>query len=373
MEDRFSASAAKYLPYLLPHLLLSGIVAGVLVYGAQAYAFIALAWLAFAALDSALYAPDGRPFQVAHAANREDLVWRLLVYAMVPLYFAFLSSGLLFVAAEPRTLREFALATAVVGFVGAVFAMPVAHELMHGRRRWERRLAVALMIAFSYPHFCIEHTSGHHRNVGTVLDPATARHGEGFYAFFLRVVSWSLINSWFVEAERLHRRGVAVVGPHNRLLRYLALLVAVYLLVGCLTGWAGLLFFAAQGIIAFSTLEAINYIQHYGLTRGRSESGRLEPVGRMHSWDCYHHLSNWCLFNLPLHSDHHMGGSASPMKAVAPEGAPRLPLGYFVLLWLAFFPPLWRAVMDPYVARWRGGEGDTLPAGYGKASAGASD
>lgn len=343
--------AALFAPYLIPHVTLAVIGAASFAHGYQAYEYACIGWVFLTVLDSVMVADDPRWRRLIEVSE-DGAAWKWLLYATVPLYFVFLLGGFA-VAGDARNVREFALAVAVVGSVGAIFVMPVAHELMHGGRPYDRWTAVVLMGAFSYPHFCIEHTSGHHRNVGTALDPASARQGDGFYTFFPRAISWSLINAWFAEATRLHLRGVAVVGPQNRLLQYLVLLTAIYIAIGLYAGAKGLLFFAAQSVVAFTILEAINYIQHYGLSRARIGANEFEPVRRIHSWDSYHLLSNWCLFNLPQHAKHHALETASRSDADPPDRAPRLPLGYFALLWLALLPPLWRSVMNRRIKKWR--------------------
>jgi len=60
---------------------------------------------------------------------------------------------------------------------------------------------------------------------------------------------------------------------------------------------------AAFGAIAY--LEAINYIEHYGLRREKKENGEYEKVTIKHSWNSPHRISNYLLFKLQRHSDHH--------------------------------------------------------------------
>ena len=62
-------------------------------------------------------------------------------------------------------------------------------------------------------------------------------------------------------------------------------------------------FFAGQALVAVSLLEAVNYIEHYGLQRQRGSDGRLEPVTHHHSWNAAERVSNAWLFNLQRHAD----------------------------------------------------------------------
>lgn len=66
---------------------------------------------------------------------------------------------------------------------------------------------------------------------------------------------------------------------------------------------AGVLFLVeAFGSIFY--LEAINYIEHYGLRREKI-NGVYEKVTIRHSWNAPHRFSNYLLFKLQRHSDHH--------------------------------------------------------------------
>ncbi len=80
--------------------------------------------------------------------------------------------------------------------------------------------------------------------------------------------------------------------------------------------------------------------------RQRDAHGRLEPCRPHHSWNSNHVFSNWALFHLQRHSDHH----AHPLRRYQSlrhfEGLPRLPSGYFGMFLLAYCPALWRHVMD---------------------------
>ena len=67
---------------------------------------------------------------------------------------------------------------------------------------------------------------------------------------------------------------------------------------------AGILFLiTAYGGIFY--LEAINYLEHYGLLRKKLTNGEYEKVTIKHSWNAPHRFSNYLLFKLQRHSDHH--------------------------------------------------------------------
>ena len=74
-------------------------------------------------------------------------------------------------------------------------------------------------------------------------------------------------------------------------------------------GSAGLIFCICIGIISFLFLETINYIEHYGLRRIKTESGRYERVQTCHSWNSNHSIGRIVLYELTRHSDHHYKSS----------------------------------------------------------------
>ncbi|NEW37140.1 alkane 1-monooxygenase, partial [Nocardia cyriacigeorgica] len=60
-----------------------------------------------------------------------------------------------------------------------------------------------------------------------------------------------------------------------------------------------------QAVVGFSLLEAVNYLEHYGLVRQRTASGRYERPAPTHSWNSDHIVTNIFLYHLQRHSDHH--------------------------------------------------------------------
>ena len=134
------------------------------------------------------------------------------------------------------------------------------------------------------------------------------------------------------------------------------------LLWGATLVWLGpavLPFLLLQAAVGIGLLEAVNYIEHYGLLRrhvgGGGKEG-YEPVAARHSWNSNSVVSNLLLFHLQRHSDHHLHPSRR-YQALCDDGdAPSLPTGYGGMVLLALLPPLWSRVMDPLVARHYGGD-----------------
>jgi alkane 1-monooxygenase len=192
-----------------------------------------------------------------------------------------------------------------VGIVAGAVGIVYAHELLHQRSRLERWLGDLLLAQVLYSHFRSEHLRVHHLHVGTPRDPVSARYGEGFHRFFLRVLRECPSSAWAAERALLARRGLTMWSRRNPFWLYWALQGGFLLLALALGGWEGLGLFVLQAVVAIWQLELINYVEHYGLTRKHLGDGRYEHVRPRHSWNAAHRASNWFLINLQRHSDHH--------------------------------------------------------------------
>lgn len=104
-----------------------------------------------------------------------------------------------------------------------------------------------------------------------------------------------------------------------------------------------------QAFVGICLLEAVNYLEHYGLRRERLPSGRYEPVSARHSWNSNTLVANVFLYHLQRHSDHHTNPQRRYQTLRSLDEAPQLPSGYGTMLVLALVPPLWRKIMDPRV------------------------
>jgi len=206
-----------------------------------------------------------------------------------------------------------------------------------------------------YSHFRSEHLLVHHTYVGTPRDPVSARYGEGFYSYFVRVVPQCYRSAFQAETAKLARKSLPMLHYKNPFLLYWAmqfgLLIAAYLIAG----WSGIGLFLLQSIVAIYHLEVVNYVEHYGLTRKHLGNGKYEPVRPRYSWNAAHRVSNWVFINLQRHSDHHYKPARRfpLLQNYADTQAPQLPYGYPIMTVLALFPRAWRARMNPRVRKWR--------------------
>ncbi|MGW4948353.1 alkane 1-monooxygenase [Actinoplanes sp. NPDC004185] len=251
-----------------------------------------------------------------------------------------------------------------IGIVNGV-AINTAHELGHKREHVERWLSKIALAPTGYGHFFVEHNRGHHVRVATPEDPASSRLGESFWRFWPRTVLGSLRSAWRLETQRFRIRSRSPWTPRNDVLNAWAMTVVLVVALTVAYGPGVLPFLLAQAVVGFSLLEAVNYLEHYGLRRQRNQAGRYEKVDPRHSWNSDRLVTNVFLFQLQRHSDHH----ANPLRRYQVlrsfDVSPQLPAGYATMLVAALVPPVWRRLMDRRVLAHYGGDASLANTGPG--------
>ena len=127
----------------------------------------------------------------------------------------------------------------------------------------------------------------------------------------------------------------------------LTYLITVFLYFGKL----GLLFAFTSAVAGFILLETVNYIEHYGLLRLKTKSGRYERVKEIHSWNSNHVIGRIVLYELTRHSDHHYKTSKKYQILDCHEDSPQMPYGYLTSIVLSLFPPLWFKIMNKRIPK----------------------
>ncbi len=291
----------------------------------------------------------------------EAFYYRLVTYIWVYVQMAMLIWGVYVVAQGAiASWHEWVGFTLSFSLVTGGIGITVAHELGHKKSPMERFYSQLLLMTVCYMHFYVEHNRGHHVLVATPEDPATSRKSENFYSFWVRSVFWGYIHAWKLEIERLKRKGLPALHPGNTMIWFALLPV---LLGAVLTlafspavgiNWNIPLFFFAQSLLAFTLLELVNYVEHYGIMRKQTADGRYERVNPMHSWNSSHLISNFFLFQLQRHSDHHANAIKRYQVLNHYDQSPQLPFGYPTMIIIALFPPLWFRMMNPRLKEWEG-------------------
>ncbi len=297
-------------------------------------------------LDAILGQDPSTPVAEQIPMLNEDHFFRRLTWVTAPLHLVTFVVSVAYAATANLSLGEWLLLAVVAGLAAGV-AVNTAHEMGHHRSgpdQWFARLALAVPF---YSHFTIEHNFGHHRDVATPEDCASARMNESIYRFALREMPGGVGRAWAIESRRLARRGLSRGSFSNSLLQGWLLALAIQLPLVLLFGPMTIVFLLIHHLVAWFLLTSANYVEHYGLLRRRLDDGSYERCQPHHSWNSNHRLSNLLLFHLQRHSDHHANPGLRYQSLRDMPDAPALPSGYFGMFLLAWLPPLWFRVMNP--------------------------
>jgi len=302
-------------------------------------------------LDLCVSTDDWNPSKEQASSLSQSKAFRYITYMQVPLQFISQCLAIHVVMTRYLSMTDFLGVVLSLGLVGGA-SINVAHELIHKPTILEQNLGWGLLTTVCYGHFYTEHLLGHHKRVSTPEDAASAPLGVSFYAFFLHSVIHTLRSAFEIERKRLTKLGRSVWSLQNcvvssTLLSYGVYPAVIWLVTRSLLGVA--VYFLA-GFISIMILELINYIEHYGLSRKQVAEGRYEKITPMHSWNAGHRVTNYLLFKLQRHSDHHANAGRRYQVLRSFKAAPQLPTGYAGMMLLGMCPPLFFRIMDPCVA-----------------------
>jgi alkane 1-monooxygenase len=282
------------------------------------------------------------------APTHPSVLYRLVALSFVPVLLLLTSWAT--INSTETTAVEFTGLFISVGIINGVIGFTLIHEFIH-RRTWPEKIAARLlMLQNNYPHYGIEHVSGHHIYACTPKDPHTARINESVYHFLVRSLLLTAVNSWEIEKKRLIKKRVSVCSAHNRLLQFIVLHASCCLLLYSVAGWISLLFYFAQSIVAIILSHLADYLQHYGLARIETSPGKFEKVSGAHAWNKEKTNDGFNLFQLENHADHHMHPSHSYEQLTRHEESPTLPTGYSGMIVLSLLPPLWFSIMNKRIS-----------------------
>lgn len=285
--------------------------------------------------------------------RKEDFLYDLLLYLIVPIQVGFVSWFFFNIQDVEIPSPTFWGRSLSLGLMCGVLGINVAHELGHRVKGYEKLMAKILLMTSMYPHFFIEHNYGHHRNVATPEDPASARYNEVLYAFWIRSMIFSYISAWNIENKRVKRKEGRVLSFKNEMIAFTLIEIMLLAGVGSIFGLTALIGFCVAAFTGILLLETVNYIEHYGLTRKRVSDNRYENATVIHSWNSNHLVGRLMLFELSRHSDHH----ANPVKKYqvleSYDESPQMPTGYPGMMLLSAIPPLWFWVMNKRVKQYQ--------------------
>ena len=340
----------KYLmSYTIAITAFIGIVAGgPFVYLTAIYTFI------FIPILEINIKQDNQIYSIDEKKKRNlNLFFDFLLYLNVPIVYSifFISLNTLLVSNSLFEIIGIILSSSIVM---ATNGINVGHELGHRKSLLSRMCSKLLYLPCQYMHFFIEHNYGHHINVATPQDPATAKFKQNLYSFWISSVIKTYISAWKIQLKLLRVSKLSFFSIKNDMLFYTIFQISFLFFIYFNYGLVVTIYSFIMSIVSFLFLETINYIEHYGLLRKIKSNGKYERVKPHHSWNSNHTVGRIVLYELTRHSDHHFISSKKYQVLESIEESPQLPYGYPTSILISFFPPLWFKIMNPLVKKHMG-------------------
>ena len=338
----------KYLfAYSIPlSALLSVYFLGYFSFGAVFYAFVIIPLL-----ETIIQTPGKTYSEEEKSSRLSKILFDIMLYGNLPIVFGILGYGFYVISRGNLSAMETVGVVLSLGILLATNAINVAHELGHRKTRMEQMMSKALLMPCLYMHFYLEHNIGHHKNVSTPEDPATSKYNQMLVSVLV-YLGIQTISKCMGNTNEHVEKGKSFLLFCKKSNAVLCFLPGMYLSsLFYFFGSFGLAIGLIVGIISFLFLETINYIEHYGLVREKTKSGRYERVQTKHSWNSNHLIGRIVLYELTRHSDHHFIASKKYQVLEHKDESPQLPFGYPTCILLAMFPPLWFHLMNPRVPK----------------------
>lgn len=280
-----------------------------------------------------------------HEKNYPAILFRITALLYVPLLTVLTAWAIYITTMTHFTVVDFIGLSLSVGIINGVIGFTLAHEFIHRHNAIEKVAGYLLLLSNFYMHYGIEHVWGHHVYACTEKDPHTAKAGESFYVFFPRAIKSTFLNAWEIEQKRKHRNK-PIIGFNNHMVFYILLQGLLLLFVILFAGWIALVFFLLQSFVSVLLLHVVNYLQHYGLLRKTTTTGKIEKMAAHHSWNSGNQLKGLNFFHLENHADHHINPSHNYEELISLNDSPQHPTGYSGMILLALIPPLWFHIIN---------------------------
>ena len=203
----------KYLfAYTVPvSALISFSSFGVGTYTAVFYAFVVLPFL-----DIVLGSDDTNLSEKRVETKKINKIFDWMLYINLPIVYCLMIYGFTQVFNNDYSLFEMVGMCLSAGILLATNGINVAHELCHRKKYFERAIGKALFLPCLYMHFYIEHNFGHHVNVGTPLDGATAKYKQSVYSFWITSVTKQYFDSWKKQLQLLKNKKKSFFSSRRR-------------------------------------------------------------------------------------------------------------------------------------------------------------
>jgi alkane 1-monooxygenase len=297
-------------------------------------------------------APDPKNLnEIEEQLAKSNKLYDIIIWLTVPLQYLLLFIFLMSFKQELNTV-DIAGRIVAMGLLCGTFGINAAHELGHRTNVFEQFLAKLLLLTSLYMHFFIEHNKGHHKHVATPNDPSTAKYKQTVYAFWIQTFVGTYVSAWHIAIDEAKKKNKVLPSLNNEMFGFQTIQVAFLLAILYCFGLSIMLYFIAAALIGATLLETVNYIEHYGLTREKSEGALYERVKPHHSWNSNHIIGRLMLFELSRHSDHHYLASRKYQVLRNLQDAPQMPTGYPGMIVLSLCPPIWFSIMHKQMKKY---------------------
>lgn len=226
-----------------------------------------------------------------------------------------------------------------------LFGSCVAHELVHRSDGLSRNTGRVLSGLIGYPFLEHEHRA-HHMQNGNSDASECARLDESVWAFTFRRLAHVMSKAHEADMQMAARRGHQLTGG---LPLSLAAMLATAIGFTWAAGPAGLIMYAVVACAVAWGIQAITYIQHWGLGSDGLGDVQVADLG----WEDHCRLQSWLTLGISFHQAHHRSSSVPYYRLQPAQDSPKAPAGYVVLFFISLVPPLWRALMAPALLRWQ--------------------
>ncbi len=219
------------------------------------------------------------------------------------------------------------------------------HELAH-TKGFSFVISRLIMGLSGASHFSYAHVYNHHLELAHEDDPATSPRGRSIYRHFWLSHMGQSKFLYKMEQTRLAKLEKPFLSFENRWIRGYFMSLPTMVLFTWVGGAVGIAAMFLVWTISNFELEALNYMEHYGLIREKGQ-----PIDYRHSWDNSNLFTSWFFIEIGRQGDHHDRGETHFWELDV-VGSPDPSWGYFTEFTIALIPPLWHAVYKKKLATW---------------------
>lgn len=239
---------------------------------------------------------------------------------------------------------ELAVAAASTGIFAGI-GIIYGHELSH-TKGFSFVISRLMMGLSGSSHFVYAHVYNHHLELAHEDDPATSPRGRSIYRHFWLSHMGQSKFLFRMEQTRLAKLGKAFISTENRWIRGYFMSLPTLVLFTYAGGALGIAAMFLVLTVSNFELEALNYMEHYGLIREKGQ-----PIDYRHSWDNSNLFTSWFFIEIGRQGDHHDRGETHFWE-LDEVGSPNARWGYFTEFTVALIPPLYHMMMKKKLATW---------------------